>query len=74
MRNMVQALPHVLGRTLGPGEQRLGEQMTLQDQNIEQNEIIIEVEEASSRQSLVPMLIAGLVLGIVGMGVALVLS
>lgn len=48
--------------------------MALQDQNIEQNEIVIEVDDASSRQSLVPMLIAGLVLGIVGMGVALLLS
>lgn len=48
--------------------------MALQEQNIEKDEIIIEIEDASSRQSLVPMLIAGLVLGIVGMGVALVLS
>lgn len=54
--------------------QRLGKKMALQDQNIEQNEIVIEVDDASSRQSLVPMLIAGLVLGIVGMGVALLLS
>jgi len=47
--------------------------LTLQDQTIEQTEIIVVVEEAGSRQSLVPMLIAGLVLGIFGMGVALAL-
>jgi len=45
----------------------------MQDQTIEQTEFIIVAEEAGSRQSLVPMLIAGLVLGIVGMGVTLAL-
>lgn len=48
--------------------------MASQDQNIEKKEIVIEVDDAGSRQSLVPMLIVGLVLGIVGMGLALVLS
>lgn len=48
--------------------------MALHGQDVEKTEIVVETEDASSRQSLVPMLIAGLVLGILGMGMALALS
>lgn len=49
-------------------------EMALQEQNAEKDETVVEIDDARSRQSLVPMLIVGLVLGILGMGMALALS